>query len=58
MSFSIAPGETFALSGPNGGGKSTLMKMLTTLLPPTSGRAAIAGFDMAREAQAPSRPSW
>jgi ABC-2 type transport system ATP-binding protein len=51
VSFTIAPGETFALIGPNGAGKSTLMKMLTTMLPPSSGRAAIAGFDVAREAQ-------
>jgi ABC-2 type transport system ATP-binding protein len=52
VSFAIAPGEIFALIGPNGAGKSTLMKMLTTLLPPTSGRATVAGFDIAREPQA------
>jgi ABC-2 type transport system ATP-binding protein len=51
VSFSIAPGETFALIGPNGAGKSTLMKMLTTLLPPTSGGATVAGFDIARQPQ-------
>jgi ABC-2 type transport system ATP-binding protein len=51
VSLSIAPGETFALIGPNGAGKSTLMKMLTTMLPPTSGRATIAGFDVARQPQ-------
>ena len=49
VSFSILPGETFALIGPNGAGKSTLMKMLTTMLPPTSGQARVAGFDVARE---------
>lgn len=51
VSLSIAPRETFALIGPNGAGKSTLMKMLTTMLPPTSGRALIAGFDVARQPQ-------
>jgi len=52
ISFEIAGGETFALIGPNGAGKSTLMKMLTTMLPPTSGRAVVAGYDVARRAQA------
>jgi ABC-2 type transport system ATP-binding protein len=51
VSFSIAPGETFALIGPNGAGKSTLMKMFTTLLPPTSGQAIIAGLDVAKSPQ-------
>ncbi len=52
VSLQIHTRETFALIGPNGAGKSTLMKMLTTMLPPTSGRATIAGFDVAREPQA------
>jgi ABC-2 type transport system ATP-binding protein len=51
VSFAIAAGETFAVIGPNGAGKSTLMKMLTTMLPPTSGRALVAGFDVARQPQ-------
>jgi ABC-2 type transport system ATP-binding protein len=51
VSFDIEAGEVFALIGPNGAGKSTLMKMFTTLLPPTSGRAIIAGFDVARDPQ-------
>lgn len=51
VSFSIAPGEVFALIGPNGAGKSTLMKMFTTLLPPTSGQAIIAGLDVAKSPQ-------
>ncbi len=47
--FSVAAGEVFGLLGRNAAGKSTLIKMLTTLLPPSSGSASIAGFDVARE---------
>lgn len=50
ISFMVAPGEMFALIGPNGAGKSSLMKMLTTLLPPTSGTARIAGYDVRHQA--------
>ena len=50
VSFCVDAGETFALIGPNGAGKSTVMKMLTTLLPPTSGNAWVAGFDIRRQA--------
>ncbi len=49
VSLTIAPLEVFGLLGPNGAGKSTVIKMLTTLLPPTSGRAWVAGFDVIRE---------
>src|ERR1700677_2579321 len=47
-SMSVRSGEIFGLIGPNGAGKSTLAKMLTTLLPPTSGFAFVAGYDIAR----------
>ena len=43
--------EIFGLIGPNGAGKSTLIKMLTTLLPATSGLARVAGFDIGRDAR-------
>jgi ABC-2 type transport system ATP-binding protein len=46
ISLSVAPGELVALLGPNGAGKSTTLRMLTTLIPPTSGRASVAGFDV------------
>ncbi len=49
VSISAQPGEILGLIGPNGAGKSTLIKMLSTLLPPTSGRATIAGFDVATQ---------
>ncbi|MFG2142112.1 ATP-binding cassette domain-containing protein [Streptomyces sp. NPDC048650] len=49
VSFDVATGELVALLGPNGAGKSTTLRMLTTLLPPTSGSVRIAGFDAARE---------
>lgn len=48
LTISLRPGEIFGLLGPNGAGKTTIIKMLTTLLPPTSGTAQIAGFDITR----------
>jgi ABC-2 type transport system ATP-binding protein len=47
LSFTVAPGSIFGLLGPNGAGKTTTLKILTTILRPTSGRASIAGFDVA-----------
>lgn len=55
IDIAVKPGEVFGLLGPNGAGKSTLIKMLTTLLPPSSGSAAIAGFDIVRQASAVRR---
>jgi ABC-2 type transport system ATP-binding protein len=50
VTFSIEAGEVFGLVGPNGAGKTTIIKMLTTLLPPTSGNARVAGYDIAHHA--------
>ena len=46
ISFQVAKGEVVGFLGPNGAGKSTTMRMLTGYLPPTSGHASIAGFDI------------
>ncbi len=50
VSFAVKQGEIFGLLGPNGAGKSTLIRMMTTLLPITSGHALINGYDVAKEA--------
>lgn len=46
ISFEVEKGEIVGFLGPNGAGKSTTMKILTGYLPPTSGKATIAGFDV------------
>ena len=48
ISFNVARGEVLGFLGPNGAGKSTTMKMITGFLPPTSGTARVAGFDVRR----------
>lgn len=50
IDLDVDEGELVAFLGPNGAGKSTTLRMLTTLLPPTSGTATIAGFDVVSEA--------
>jgi ABC-2 type transport system ATP-binding protein len=50
VTISIEASDVFGLLGPNGAGKTTTIKMLTTLLPPTSGNARVAGFDIAHHA--------
>src|SRR6478736_3898303 len=45
----VAEGEIYGFLGPNGAGKSTTVHMLTTLLPPSAGRATVAGFDVATQ---------
>ncbi len=49
ISFSVPQGEIFGLLGPNGGGKTTLFRILSTLLTPAEGRARLFGLDVARE---------
>jgi ABC-2 type transport system ATP-binding protein len=46
LDLDVAEGELVAILGPNGAGKSTTLRMLTTLLPPTSGTAVVAGHDI------------
>ena len=50
LTLGVGSGETVALIGENGAGKSTLIRILSTLLSPDSGRAAVAGFDLMRQA--------
>ncbi len=50
FTISLETGNVFGLLGPNGAGKSTVIKILTTLIPPTSGRGFIAGYDVVRRA--------
>ena len=48
VNFAVKEGEIFGLLGPNGAGKSTLIRMMTTLIPVTSGKAIVAGFDVSK----------
>src|SRR5919204_438373 len=51
IDFDVAEGELFGLLGPNGAGKTTTIKMLVTLLIPTSGTARVLGHDVVRDAR-------
>jgi len=50
IDLSIPEGQIFGFLGPNGSGKTTTVRMLTTLLRPTAGRAEVAGLDVVRQA--------
>ena len=52
VDLEVGAGEIFGFLGPNGAGKTTTLRMLATLLTPTSGEATIAGADLRREPQA------
>ena len=49
VSFKARPGEILGFLGPNGAGKTTTMRILTGFLAPTSGRAAVADFDVVQQ---------
>src|SRR3954453_17993350 len=55
IDLEVAPGEIYGFLGPNGAGKSTTVLMLTTLLPPTEGKALVAGYDVQSEGPAVRR---
>lgn len=52
VSFSVKPGELFGLIGPDGAGKTTLFKILVTLLLPDAGQASVTGHDVVKEFRA------
>jgi ABC-2 type transport system ATP-binding protein len=55
VSFDVKKGEIFGLLGPNGGGKSTLFRILSTMMVPTGGKAILAGHDVVRDPAAVRR---
>src|SRR6202035_1279650 len=55
IDLQVAPGEIYGFLGPNGAGKSTTVLVLTTLLPPTSGCARVAGLDVVHQGAAVRR---
>jgi ABC-2 type transport system ATP-binding protein len=52
VSFAVEPGEVFGIIGPNGSGKTTTLRILGTLIKPTSGSASVFGHDVVAEAEA------
>ncbi|MFN5943967.1 MAG: ABC transporter ATP-binding protein [Phycisphaerae bacterium] len=55
LTIDIGPGEVFGFIGPNGAGKTTTMKILACLIQPDRGNASVAGFDIAKDADAVRR---
>src|SRR5215475_2591710 len=58
LSFSVAQGEIFGLVGPDGAGKTTTMRMLSSLIEPTGGSARVAGHDVSKKPHILRRPLW
>jgi ABC-2 type transport system ATP-binding protein len=52
ISFAVAPGELFGIIGPDGAGKTSLFRILTTMLLPDGGQAAVAGYQVVRDYKA------
>lgn len=52
VSFRVPPGQIYGLLGANGAGKTTTLRLIATLLQPTSGTAEVAGYDIVRDADA------
>src|SRR5712671_1295693 len=52
VSFKVEKGEIIGLLGPNGSGKTTIMRILTGFFPPTAGQARVAGYDAAEQSLA------
>ncbi len=50
VTLRVPTGQVFGLLGPNGSGKTTMVRILSTILSPTSGRATVAGFDVVKQA--------
>jgi ABC-2 type transport system ATP-binding protein len=55
VDLTVSAGEVFGFLGPNGAGKTTTVRMLCTLLPPTAGRATVAGYDVVGDGAAVRR---
>ena len=49
LGFSVSAGDMFALLGPNGGGKTTLFRIISTLIAPTSGTVEVFGIDVTKQ---------
>ena len=55
VSFDVPKGQVFGLLGPNGSGKTTIVRILSTILAPTGGSATVAGFDVVKNPDAVRR---
>ncbi len=58
VSFTVDKGELFGLIGPDGAGKTSIFRMLTTLLLPDGGTATVDGFDIVKDYKADPKHRW